>query len=302
MSTKKTVEEFLIEEIEKSGFPLEIEVTSLLYGSKNWLPNNQEYYLDHELNLGRTIDIVSYYIGKYDPNSKDYFETLKTEPFSVGTDMVIECKKSNTRAWVFFTIPEVYRPPFFAGQTLDSLEVLTNGKDSIVDEIEFAGRDMETESFLYYDSHKRIAVAYSEIRLSEEQKSNGRRDIFEAISQITKYISYDFGKIMEGVKTDVSSRLLCFYFPVIVFEGRMYECIVEKNVPKLHKRDHILLRTHYQPKYSDSALSFGIDIVQKDYFPKFMQIVENDIYLLEERISQKRVRLAEIAEGKLIEL
>lgn len=294
MSSKKTVEDHLIEQIKKSGYPLEIEVSSILYDSKNWLPFHQQYYYDYEQEGGRTIDIVSFPLWKFTREA-----LLEPKPFADREDMVIECKKSSTHAWVFFTIPEMYRVPLFSGQTLDFLSVLTKGKSSIKDEIVSFLRNMDTEIFLHYDRFKRIAIDYDEIKFSDKRENKGRKEIFEAINQIVKYISYDFGRKIKSPIGDRNSRLLCIYFPVIVFDGEMYECIVEKNVPKLFRRDHILLRTRYLPEYSDSALDFGIDIVRREFFPIFVQIIKDDIDLLQKRISERRDKLREFIEESL---
>lgn len=294
MSSKKTVEEYLTEEIKKSGYPLEIEVSSILRDSGEWVPLNQQYYLDDEQNEGRTIDIASINLGRWTKSNS----LPKTEPFNMRTDMVIECKKSNTHAWVFFTVPEVYRAPFFSGQTLEFLSVLTNGKFSIRGEVVPFFRNMATDSLLHYDRFERIAIVYDEINLSGKSRGKERGEIFEAVNQIAKYTCYDFERITKRIR-EITSRLFCFYFPVIVFDGKMYECIIEENIPKLFNRNHILLRTSYRPKYSDEALNYGIDVVQREEFPKFIQEIQNDIYRLAERISERRDKLVNFTEACL---
>lgn len=54
---KKTLEDHLIEKIKESGYPLEIEISTLL--DKEYLVFNTQYYFDDEIKRGRDIDIYA---------------------------------------------------------------------------------------------------------------------------------------------------------------------------------------------------------------------------------------------------
>ena len=78
-------------DIEKSGLPLEIEVTSIIEKS-GWEVQNQSFYWDEDEKKGRTIDITAFKalseeLGVYDRHRVALF---------------IECKKSST-PWIFYT-------------------------------------------------------------------------------------------------------------------------------------------------------------------------------------------------------
>jgi len=80
------------EDIQKSGFPLEIEVSSIL-NKFGWEVQNQAFYLDEQEKKSRAIDIIA---------SK--FVAVKSESFTnYNTYLVIECKKSQ-KPWLFIPL------------------------------------------------------------------------------------------------------------------------------------------------------------------------------------------------------
>lgn len=81
---------FLIEELKKTGFPLEMEILNIL-NSGNWIARPNDYYYDYDLNIGREIDIRA-----------SLFPHEQASNFNAFPFLAIECKKSQTMAWVFF--------------------------------------------------------------------------------------------------------------------------------------------------------------------------------------------------------
>jgi hypothetical protein len=61
-----------------------------------------------------------------------------------------------------------------------------------------------------------------------------------------------------------------FYFPVIILDGLLFEARVDNNHLDLIERKHLQLRTDY-----DDGI-FIVDVVVKDYFKQFFQIIEDD--------------------------
>lgn len=123
--------------------------------------------------------------------------------------------------------------------------------------------------------------------MSKKQKKfqKTKDDIFEAANQLAKYIAYRWSGIVEGrylsglpTKSDRSIRIA---FPVIVFDGRMFEAQVSKGDIQLSETNHVLLSFNYQPRYfSKHALGYMIDVVNKDNFGNLLHELENDYMLL----------------------
>lgn len=298
-SPKKTLEEYLLEEVERTGYPLEIEISSILDQIPHLVAFNNQYYFDEDGQRGRTIDMYCIY-------TKHYFaETPSIEPFGLRTDIAIECKKSNTHAWIFFTRPEAWRSPYFSGQTLDSLNVHTDGEINIIDKILPLSRDLETTKFLHYDRFQKTAIAHHEAKIKKLGKHqakqmkgknpNGFGEINEATNQVVKFVSFELGKLVQMYREVKYSRIV-IYFPIIVFDGRMYEYTTEKGFPELIPTNHILMETSYRPGYSDSPLTFGIDVIRKEFFKLLMSIIEEDISLLREGILSQHGNLVKYLE------
>ena len=87
-------EEKVKEAILDTGLPTEIMATQMLRDA-GWLVSNECPYLDRDKNKIRTLDITA----------SQNFQTsavIKLGNFRV-CELYIECKKSTSQAWVFFT-------------------------------------------------------------------------------------------------------------------------------------------------------------------------------------------------------
>ena len=106
----KGIEERIIEEISKTGFPLELRVSELLNKSDYYVANNL-YYVDLDENKGREIDLRA-------------LKNLIFDRYFVRHCLLIECKKSEDKPWVIFSSPitsydsEYFAVPY-AGMDID---------------------------------------------------------------------------------------------------------------------------------------------------------------------------------------
>jgi len=278
------LEEYLTQELGRTGYPLEIEISSMF--DESYLVSNNEYFFDWDENEPREIDISAFAF----PSIENKHGGAKINPFSLSHRLVIECKKSDTHAWIFLTRPE---KKFWAeGQSMDFLRLGTrNAGLSFLDEI------LETcKSRLHYQHFKRVASTYAEIKYAGRNgKSRGRKsgksEIFEAKNQLVKYVAYDIAQLLKRLTgigfNPMKNHLISLYYPTIVFDGKLYEAIVRNGFPKLYKRRHLLLSTKYSPPYikdfpetESPELEYLIDVVRKDFFPDFLQILQNDYSVL----------------------
>ena len=94
----RSLEDYLVAEIEKSGYPLEIYISSILE-DEDWVVMNNQPFRDPDRDELRSVDILAF----HHPTASDF---KKHEPVGFSPRLVIECKKSATHAWVFFTRPE----------------------------------------------------------------------------------------------------------------------------------------------------------------------------------------------------
>jgi len=80
----------VLKDIEEQGFPLEVKTSEVLkkYG---WEVTNQFSYLDYETKKYRTVDVVA------------LKNILESDKMVVDVNLVIECKKSAKKPWVFYS-------------------------------------------------------------------------------------------------------------------------------------------------------------------------------------------------------
>lgn len=153
------MEEYLKKQLERTGYPLEIEISSIL-DKRGWIPFNNDFFLD-ESGKEREIDINAVRamgrIGGFLPIDRSI------EPFFTGFNLVIECKKSTDWAWTFFTRPTKVTCGayfFFSGQYLDFLQALTGNVQGLINSI------FSVESS-HYDNFRSVASTYTEIKTSK---------------------------------------------------------------------------------------------------------------------------------------
>jgi len=285
---KDTLEDYLIKKVKESGYPLEIEVSDLLE-SEGFVVFNTEYYFDEEIKQGRDIDI---YAIPLEPDPVDD----RLVPLHLTTDVAIECKKSETHAWVFYTRPRI---------PMSSVYVSGQYRTTVPEPEEFS-----PESFdwflqqgclrLHYDKFERIAIAYDEIKKRKMDKESGkeakkgsRKEIFEAINQLVKFTCYEIhgtqDRIKELPKNDAEH--ITIFFPIIVFDGDLFEIFLVSGEPRLEKKTHMLLTTHYRCPYCGKVESFTVDIVHRSYFKEFLRILKMHFYATRETMLKNRDEL-----------
>ena len=281
----KTLEEHLIQQIRMSGYPLEIEISNIL-DKRKYVVFNTQYYFDEEAQKGRAIDI---YALPLDPDPYND----KILPFRLRTELMIECKKSESYAWVFYTRPRLPMTSIYTRGQLTTW--LPKRKQFSADSSEWF---FESQCLkLHYDSFNRIAVAYDELKKakSSTKKDSHRREIFEAINQLVKFVNYLNHKtetrISELPEGSPHRELIMILFPVIVFDGDMFEVVFNHKEPKLKKTNHILLSTHRHCPYCKESKSFTIDIVHRSYFEEFTDLLKTHFVKLNTIFLEKRDEL-----------
>lgn len=278
---RRTFEDHLVKKIKESGYPLEMEISSLL--DKEYVVFNTQYYFDEEIKQGRDIDIYAIPYVNLELFTNEELEK-KIAPFELRTEIAVECKKSETHAWVFYTRPMI--PPshiHISGQYRDDYsdtDVLSSSKYDLFEELP-----------LHYDPFKRAAVAYDKIYV--QGKGNSRKEIFGAVNQLVKFVFYEKGRPPTKPSQPEKAFGILILFPIIVFDGYMFEVVLESGEPKLKKRNHLTLITHHRSPYTQEAEDFLIDVVHRSYFPEFMKKLNADFLNIRNEIIQKSEKLYE---------
>lgn len=279
MTGPRSLESHLRKEILGTGFPLEIEVSSIL--DRNWIVYNNDPYVDEDEDKTREIDIFAIHGALYEKPQ----DIIRRDFFPVAQSLVIECKKSTSHAWIFFSLPRPsdWEPGIPDGHVFDFLEAITQGKHSFIDELKMPK--------LHYDRSPRLAYNYVETKITKDARGESG-SIFEAQNQLWKCVSYNCKVWREAWEKDKSSRHIAVHFPIVVFDGRLYEATGPSRRLILTQRQHILLYFSRRSKTLGTVKEYMIDIVTKDYFQDYLKIVKSDMRKISEYFDKNAKSLA----------
>lgn len=279
---KRSLEEKIVEELQKTGFPTEI-VSATVLEQHGWTVIHNPPYLDPNEKINREHDIYAYHTWVPQAGERRYF---------LSAQLIIECKKSEN-PWVFFTMPSR------GGYGL-SLRVRSGERHGFPQRSNGVSRiDGDVETFHHYFASGKVARTYHEPFKGREQAGRGPA-IYAAVLAVTgATLFHDPGSDAEGVTT--------ISYPVIIFDGPLFEAQIDsvKNI-SVRRADHICLSYSFiDPKDpSDSPLGrirrllgisagFTIDVVQAEYWEQFLAILEQEHQTLSDRFR------AALADGSL---
>lgn len=190
----------ILNDLDLSGFTLEIDILNCLM-KKGWFAFPQYGYVDKQTNKLRTVDIVSSpygFVGEKSPK------------------VIIECKSSSSKPWVFFTpaigktsaLDTSLKEPFL-GAALEMAfslgkqqGLLKKDKDVEIIPIEVANKLSESH---YLDSN--IPVAYSYHVVGRNNREDSIDDLREGVYQINGAFNNDsFPKVSRFSSNSVQRR------------------------------------------------------------------------------------------------
>ena len=237
-------------DLKKSGFPLEIVVSSIL-AKKGWTVRNQAYYTDQTENKGRTVDIMSHKaefgtIGDYD---------------RINLTLIIECKKSN-KPWLFYTnkmnTEEKDLNTIATIKQFSNPYILNNNRfvSWLTKSCHYSSKFLEDFGFNYYEPFK-------------EGKGI---DILTAFHQVSKSLDFMMRQSEEFAQIyskRAGFKPLFIWYPIIVFDGHLYEYKIEGEECQLVRRQNFTYHLCQEKNYF-------VDIVEKEYFPIFLEKIDQE--------------------------
>lgn len=242
------------ERILKSGFPLEIEIGNILRKG-GWLVGNQWPYKDKVTKKIRLIDILAM--------------RFSLQPPRLAISLLVECKKRAKGEWIFHTQEKEKEFLPLLGTLFDFLNKIsgtTFGEtvtDLTPDEImasNFSGLHL-------LDKTIRIGVFCI-------PPSKAKDDFHEAKMQIIS--------ALEGMKNSLKPFIV---FPTIVLDGAIFEYYQENGETRIMPINHVQFIS-FIPE-SEGMYPCMIDVVRKDYFNKFLRIINRDFYILTHLLKTK---------------
>lgn len=224
--------------IEKSGYSLEIDVANTLR-DYYWWTFSQHPYFDKSEKKIKLIDVVS---------------EKRVAP-SLWASLLIECKKSTQHGWAFYT-KQKFR---------DWQSVKAQFSDYM---LRFEGfNHLETHlAFEKKNPHDQFHVTRMETKIGTLCCIPPKHpdDFHEACQQLVSGL--------RGLREELQKRI---FFPVIVFDGPMWEFYKESAKLKINEIDYLQYLSAVLVE--DETYPCLIDVVKSSYFPNFLQLVNGTL-------------------------
>lgn len=235
------LENKILKEIAKTGFPLELRVSELLNNMGYHIANNL-FYVDLDEGKGREIDLRAL---------KNYNFNLGSKQYYVRHLLLIECKKSLDKPWVIFTSPEtVYDSAYYEVDCLGA-NFSTNIKwvEKHLDQLEsihpFCKCKNRGRSFFEPFKNNQTNETIVKALMSSAKASIGMRDV----------------KFASG------GNSICFYYPIVVFEGKLFEAFLKNGEIVINETDRLMVSFFYESsKYKNEKFIIPI-ITEKSLTP-----------------------------------
>lgn len=145
---------------------------------------------------------------------------------------------------------------------------------------------------LHYDSFENVAHSYTPVKLDKKIKIR-KEQIFGAIVQVMKFTTSYMQGTIERLGSNPTGARPFMFFPIIVFDGPMYEFLLDEGRPRIVEASHILVSSSLRPAGTLSERRFLIDVVTKEGFKPLLERIESDICQLTAYIKGlKKVRLS----------
>jgi len=259
MNDKKTIEETIIEDIQKTGYPTEITAASIMQAN-GWSVVHNPSFWDQEEQKSREIDIQAY--RQWPTQSKNW---------TMGVYLIAECKKSE-KPWVFFTKDEKYEHSRLG--SLIYSRIKGTPLFTSYDQESALIPDKDLLSSHHYFRFERQARTFYE-PLKNQDKAAHSAMIYSAVMSAIKATLFRWA--------DASyEKWIGIYYPVIILAGDLFEArIGPGKTISLAKTNHVQLSFHYMqpdPRINSklSHRQFTIDVVREDHLAQFLKLVEDE--------------------------
>jgi hypothetical protein len=254
--------EDIIERIKKnvnaSGHPVSLKVSTILQRNKWYVKNASRYPINETVDEFREVDVFA------SKESKLYSDSID--------NLIIECKKQSD-PWVFFR----------QDRKIDDILTLTTNRfddESLSQLYNSIEKEGIFKKHHYYDKHfcTFYFVAFKKLDDSKKRGEGGPGNtIDKAINQVYRALLF---YIKQGYSVDCT----IFFYPIIVFDGELFEAFYDDDELQIQESNHVCLNFEIEydepefvwapnghiPRISESK-SYIIDVVKLNYFEEFLK-------------------------------
>jgi hypothetical protein len=261
--------------LSKSGYLIESRLIKHL-SSKNYGLYPNETYPDSKTGKSREIDVYA--------SSETTWKTLhRNERFNIeiSHSLVIECMNNPTPVIVFkdmnnkpFTIYEKFKYNKIELNTLED----PDGFD-----FDFNGFYTRNKEF-HYNQLKRntqyCSFSQKKSGKTQEWMASHEEKLHETFNKLFDFVNHHFERKRERFHYEPKRKVTFnFIFPVIVFQGEIYEASENAEDVQIEKIEHAIFEFN---RYENESSSLLVDIVTEKYFSKYLSLLENDMKIVAE--------------------
>lgn len=309
------------EMLKKSGFPLEIEFSSFLE-QKGWSVASSTFHQDQDQGIPREIDLIGWKILHEASGGR------KLDPYELGVNLIIECKKSEEYDWVFYTRPrkrnlEFYGPQYPKGLLYTDFMEFVRTRSllpvafpalAIRHEQQFGPltavlspqiarqlTDTQQMGIAHAGNLRCLETDAKSIHHEEVPRQNRPNDLsvyevarglwkatWDAMILSKSMMTVMLESISKGVRLPSQKWPIHLFLPIVVFDGRMWNWIAEEK--RVDKIDEVVLQVHF-PSLNYPSPSALICIAQKERAFSLITDIEEDMSKIADLVSSNLVKL-----------
>jgi len=188
---------------------------------------------------------------------------------------VIECKMSRKYSWVFYRNVDTERRAMCA-QTIDPICLRFDRQNHLL----YLGLFER-----YFTEH--VCSSHTVLDAADGRVAS-RDDIFDAVNKVSKFVSYRLAGIRNAYGP--SRRDMIFFFPVIVFDGPIYESEHRSGALYVKAVDRTILRVGVVSCLSGRLSPMYIDVIRRDRFASLLSFIESKTNSVNGMLANKKVR------------
>lgn len=193
MENKKAIEEQVCDWLKKQGYPLEMQVASMLRGN-NFCVRQATHYLDVETGKSREVDVLA----------------TDADPLGMAEiHFVVECKAGN-KPWILFTSADT----LYNYNRFFALGILSDGARRVLAEKKF---DELEEALCWLGKDGRIGYNITEAFTNRTDNTS------HAQNTVVKSCTF----LLED--NEGWTPPLIFAFPAIVISAPLFECFLDED-------------------------------------------------------------------------
>lgn len=261
--------------LSKSGYLIESRLIKQLSGRNYVLYPNQTY---PDLKTGKSREIDVYAISDKTTKTLNRNERFFIE---IRHFLVVECMNNPTPVIVFkdmndkpFTIHDKFK--------YNKIELKTLEEPSGI-EFDFSGFTIENKGF-HYNQLKRNTqyCSFNQKKSGKNQEwmASHEEKLHDTFNKLFDFVNYHYERKRDRFHY-APQRMVTFdfLFPVIVFQGDIYEAFEDADDVRVERIEHAIFEFN---RFENESSSLLIDIVTEKYFSKYLSLLENDMKIVAE--------------------